>query len=59
MAIFSLIPVDLDDPDWEASSHRGRVIVRAANEQQARAIAAEAFDIREPVLPFAFRVTRP
>jgi hypothetical protein len=51
MAIFSLIPVNLDDPDWEASSHRGRVTVRAANEQQARAIAAEAFDVKTGFRP--------
>lgn len=51
MAIFSLIPVDLNDPNWEASSHRGRVIVRAANEQQARAVAAEAFDVKTGFRP--------
>jgi len=51
MAIFSLIPVDLDDPDWETSSHRGPVIVRAANEQQARAVAAEAFDVKTGFRP--------
>jgi len=46
MAVWSLIPLDLDDPDWEASSHRGPVVVRAANERQARKLAAEAFDVK-------------
>jgi hypothetical protein len=51
MAVRSLIPVDPDDPDWEASSHRGPVIVRAANEQQARTVAAEAFDVKTSFRP--------
>ena len=51
MPIWSLIPVDLDDPDWEASSHRGQVIVRAANERQARTVAAEAFDVKTGFRP--------
>ena len=29
LAIRRLTPVDLDDPSWEASSHRGAAIVRA------------------------------
>ena len=51
MPIWSLIPVDLDDPDWEASSHRGQVTVRAANERQARTVAAEAFDVKTGFRP--------
>ena len=51
MPIWSLIPLDLDDPDWEASSHRGQVIVRAANERQARTVAAEAFDVKTGFRP--------
>jgi len=39
-------PLDPNDPDWAASSHRGPVIVRAANERQARTVAAEAFDVK-------------
>jgi hypothetical protein len=46
MAVWSLIPVNLDDPNWEASSHHGPAIVRAPNEAQARAVAAEAFDVK-------------
>jgi len=38
--------MDLDNPNWEASSHRGPVIVRAPNEEKARAVAAEAFDVK-------------
>jgi len=51
MPVWSLTPVDLDDPDWEASSHRGRVVVRAANEQQARSVAAQAFDVKTGFRP--------
>lgn len=46
MAVWSLVPMDLDNPNWEASSHRGPVVVRAPNEEQARAVAAEAFDVK-------------
>ena len=51
MAIWSLIPLDLDDPNWEASSHRGPVIVRAPDEVRARQIAAEAFDVKTGFRP--------
>lgn len=46
MAIWKLSPVDLKDPDWAASSHRGPVIVRARDEDEARRTAAEAFDVK-------------
>jgi len=36
MAIWRLTPVDLDEPSWEASSHRGYAIIRAQNEDAAR-----------------------
>ena len=45
MPIWKLSPVDPLDPNWEASSHRGDVIIRAADEAAARAAAAEAFDV--------------
>lgn len=51
MPIWSLTPVDLDEPNWEASSHRGPVIVRARNEAQARAVAAAAFDVKTGFRP--------
>jgi len=51
MAIWALTPVDLTDPNWEASSHRGRVLVRAPNRQKARAIAARAFGVKTGFRP--------
>ena len=45
MPIWKLTPIDLDDPNWEASSHRGLVIVRAPNEASAREAAEEAFGV--------------
>jgi hypothetical protein len=45
MPVFKLSPVDLTDPNWEASSHRAAAIVRAHDEQTARAIAGKAFDV--------------
>ena len=45
MAIWKLTPLYLLEANWEASSHRGIVIVRAPVEAAARAAAAEAFDI--------------
>lgn len=50
MALWKLSPIDLTDPSWQSSSHRGPAIVRAKNEDQARAIAARSFD-----LPVGFR----
>ena len=51
MPIYSLTPLDLDNPNWVASSHRGRAIVRAANEHEARAVAAQAFDLKTGFRP--------
>ena len=45
MEIWKLTPVDLLDANWEASSHRGIVIVRAPDEAAARTTAAKAFDV--------------
>jgi osmotically-inducible protein OsmY len=45
MAIWQLSPVDLSDPNWEASSHRGPVIVRAPDEKMAREAAQSAFGV--------------
>jgi hypothetical protein len=45
MPLFKLSPVDLTDPNWEASSHRAAAIVRARDENAARAIAGKAFDV--------------
>lgn len=46
MPLWTLTPLDLDDPNWEASSHRGPVLVRAPNEKEAREVAGRAFDIK-------------
>ena len=43
MPVWRLIPVDLGDPNWEASAHRGLVIVRAPSEASARETAEAAF----------------
>ncbi|MEE9140336.1 MAG: hypothetical protein V3U18_06110 [Alphaproteobacteria bacterium] len=45
MPLWRLMPLDLTDPNWQASSHRGRVVVRAPDEEGARNVAAEAFDV--------------
>ena len=42
MPIWKLTPIDLDDPNWEASSHRGLIIVRAPK----RKAAEEAFGVQ-------------
>jgi hypothetical protein len=46
MALWELRPVDLTDPNWEASSYRGIVIVRARNENAARRAAQDAFGVK-------------
>lgn len=46
MALWKLTPIDPADPNWRASSYRGRAIVRAPDEKSAREVAAEAFDVR-------------
>ena len=51
MAVWMLTPVDLDDPNWEASSHRGPAIVRAPDEQKARETAERAFDVKPGFRP--------
>lgn len=50
MPIWKLEPVDLNSEHWATSTHRGAAIVRAANEQRARAVATSAFIIEAPVL---------
>jgi osmotically-inducible protein OsmY len=45
MPIWQLSPVDLADPSWEASSHRGPAIVRAPDEKTARELAQAAFGV--------------
>lgn len=45
MSVWKLTPMDLLDPNWAASSHRGPVVVRARSEAAARALAAKTFDV--------------
>jgi len=51
MPIWKLTPLDLHDPNWEASSHRDIAIVRARDEADARATAAKAFDAKTRFKP--------
>jgi hypothetical protein len=45
MFIWRLTPISTDDPMWQASSHRGPVIVRAPDEVSARAVAQRRFGV--------------
>jgi hypothetical protein len=42
-AIYRLSPLDHADPSWAASTHKGKCIVRANSEDQARDLAHGAF----------------
>ncbi len=46
MPIWRLIPVDLADLSWEASSHKGPALVRAGSEEEARSVAQKAFGVK-------------
>lgn len=46
MPLWELTPVDPLDANWEASSHRGKVIVRAPREEVARDEAEKAFGVK-------------
>jgi hypothetical protein len=51
MPIWELKPLEPDDPNWEASTHRGRVLVRARDENAARAAAQKAFGAKTRFRP--------
>ena len=51
MTIWRLKPIDLRDPNWEASSHRGYALVRAPSEAEAREVAGKAFDMKTRFAP--------
>lgn len=51
MPIWQLKPLDTRDPNWEASSYSGKVIVRARDEQAARATAEKAFGVKTRFSP--------
>lgn len=53
MPIWALTPVDPLDPNWEASSYQGRVVVRARDEKAAREIAGKAFGVKTRFPPGA------
>jgi hypothetical protein len=53
MPLWKLQPLDLSDPNWEASSHRGLVIVRAPDEEEARDVAQRAFGVKTRFSPGA------
>jgi hypothetical protein len=44
--IWRLTPTAPDDPSWQASSHRGAVVVRAPDEERAREEAQKAFGVQ-------------
>lgn len=46
MPLWKLTPLDLKDPNWEASSHRAVAIIRAPDEDAARDQAQRAFGIK-------------
>lgn len=46
MPVWRLVPIDLSDSNWQASSHRGFAVVRARTEQRAREVAEEAFAVK-------------
>jgi hypothetical protein len=45
MAVWKLKPINLNHRDWEASTYRGEVFVRATSEKRSRQIATSAFRI--------------
>lgn len=51
MTVWKLTPLDLTDPNWEASSHRGTVIVRAPDEEAAREAVEAAFGVKTRFAP--------
>ncbi|HUZ75378.1 MAG TPA: hypothetical protein VMU87_20535 [Stellaceae bacterium] len=51
MSVWKLTPIDLLDSNWNGSSHRGPVIVRARDEAAARTLAAKAFDVTTRFAP--------
>ena len=51
MPLWELTPVDPLDPSWEASSHQGKVIVRAPREEVARDEAEKAFGVKTRFKP--------
>jgi hypothetical protein len=51
MPLWQLTPIDSKDPSWEASTYRGRVVVRARDEATARAKAENVFGAKTRFKP--------
>ena len=43
MPLWKLTPIDMENPNWEASTHKGEVIARAETEEKARSLCVSAF----------------
>jgi hypothetical protein len=59
MALWQLVPIDPTDPNWEASSYRGKVIVRARSEAAARKTAENAFGVKTRFKPVGGMIAPP
>lgn len=46
MPLWRLKPIDLSDPNWQASSHRAQCVVRAPTADAAREAAEHAFGVK-------------
>jgi hypothetical protein len=51
MPIWKLTPINLNDRNWAASTHKGEAIVRAESEKHARDLACLAFVIATHRVP--------
>ena len=51
MAVWKLKPIDPNHRDWEASTYRKEVVIRAESEKRARQVATSAFGIATEVIP--------
>jgi hypothetical protein len=59
MPVWKLQPLDPSDPNWEASSHRAPVVVRAPDEEAAREAAQQAFGVKTRFSPGAGVIAPP
>jgi acyl-CoA hydrolase len=44
MPLYRLTPISPNDPNWQTSIHRQVAVIRADSEEQARSLAAQAFN---------------
>ena len=51
MPLWKLTPLDLKDPNWEASSHHAMAIIRAPDEETARDEAQKALGVKTGFAP--------